>query len=242
MWILPCDKSQPVYCKCPMGTLSYLCWLLSQKCLSWPPASDQVPLPAKRIFAIMIKKQLELRRPWSRWTQCRYKCQDEIETEGSGSERKDGSRCRSDRFEDRQGATNQAPQPIHRWESCGYWIFWISVESRALLLSWFQPRGGGNSLAGLFFFIFYFFLQDWALELGPNSMLGKCSPMELHPWVSSFLLRYGLKDALPAFGFISSWGCSWIHNPPAKVSFLIAGITDFHHSIWLDLALWSGEL
>lgn len=50
----------------------------------------------------------------------------------------------------------------------------------------------------------FFSLQDWALELRPNGMLGKCSPMDLHPWVSPFLLRYGLKVALPAFGSISS--------------------------------------
>lgn len=184
-----------------------------------------VPCPPKGFFFAITIKKLELRSRLSRWTQCRYKREDKTKTEGSGLGRKDGSRCRSDRFEDRQGATNQAPQPIHRWESCGYWIFWISVESRALLLPWFQPRE--KNQFGWFILFLFFSLQDWALELGPNGMLGKCSPMDLHPWVSPFLLRYGLKVALPAFGSISSWGCSWIYNPPAKVSLLIAGITDF---------------
>lgn len=36
---------------------------------------------------------------------------------------------------------------------------------------------------------FYFSFQDWALELGLNGMLGKCSPTEFHPQVSSYLLR-----------------------------------------------------
>lgn len=85
----------------------------------------------------------------------------------------------------------------------------------------------GKKPVWLVYSFLFFSLQDWALELGPNGMLGKCSPMDLHPWVSPFLLRYGLKVALPAFGSISSWGCSWIYNPPAKVSLLIAGITDF---------------
>lgn len=62
----------------------------------------------------------------------------------------------------------------------------------------------GKNQFGWFVLFYFFSLKDWALELGPYGMLGKCSPMELHLWVSSFLLRYGLKVALPAFGFISS--------------------------------------
>lgn len=64
-------------------------------------------------------------------------------------------------------------------------------------------QGKKTSLAGLFFFIFF----PPGLGIGTRAqwyVRQMLSHGLTHPWVSPFLLRYGLKVALPAFGSISS--------------------------------------
>lgn len=234
MWILLCNKSQVIYCKCPMGTLSYLCWLLPQKCM---------PLACQKDFFL----QLRLRSlSWG----ADYPGELSVDTNAGIKQRQrglgQGERMVADAGVTGLKTDRGPPTKHHSLFTDGkvVAIEFFEFPWRAGPCCYLGFSQGEKNQFGWFtlFYLFIFSLQDWALELGPNGMLGKCSPMELHPWVSPFLLRYGLKVALPAFGFIPSWGCSWIYNPPAKVSLLIAGITDFHHSVWFHLGLRSGEL